>query len=161
MLCNLAGERTIRFAPPYLVTREELRTRLWPSNSFIDFDHGLNKAINKLREALGDSADAPRYIETLARRGYRFVGEPIGEAHPIRSLLVLPLENLPHDPEQEYFAEGLTEALTTNLAKIGALRVISRTTAAYYKRAQKPLPEIARELGVEVHWPEQYARAAR
>src|SRR5262249_54427691 len=65
------------------------------------------------------------------------------------SLLVLPLENLSGDPEQEYLADGLTEELTTSLAKIGALRVISRTTAMYYKRARKPLPEIASELGVE------------
>src|SRR5262245_52133098 len=61
--------------PGELVTREELRSRLWPSNSFVDFDHGLNKAINKLREALSDSADTPRYIETVPKRGYRFTGE--------------------------------------------------------------------------------------
>ena len=135
--------------PGQLVTREELRSRLWSSNTFVDFDHGLNKAINKLREALGDSAESPRFIETLARRGYRFLGDLKGESIQIRSLLVLPLENLSRDPEQEYFADGLTEALITNLAKVSALRVISRTTAMYYKGARKPLPEIARELGVE------------
>src|SRR3954469_16616462 len=58
-----------------LVTREELRLKLWPADTFVDFDHGLNTAINKLRDALGDSASDPRYIETLARRGYRFIGE--------------------------------------------------------------------------------------
>src|SRR6266849_8842161 len=56
-----------------VVTREELRSRLWPSDTFVDFDHSLNKAINKLREALGDSAENPRFIETLAKRGYRFL----------------------------------------------------------------------------------------
>jgi len=132
-----------------IVTREELRIALWPGNTFVDFDHGLNKAVNKLREALGDSAESPRFIETLAKRGYRFLGDLSGDPKQIRSLLILPLENLPHEPEQEYFAEGLTEALTTCLAKISALRVISRTTAVIYKRANKPLPDIARELGVD------------
>src|SRR5438046_8527291 len=99
-----------------LITREELRGRLWPSDSFIDFDHGLNKAINKLREQLGDSADSPRFVETLAKRGYRFIGDLKGDSGRIRSLLVLPLQNLSRDPDQEYFAEGLTEALITNLA---------------------------------------------
>ena len=135
--------------PGQVVTREELRARLWPSNSFVDFDHGLNKAINKLREALGDSAETPRYIETLARRGYRFLGELHREQEPIRALLVMPLDNLSGDPEQEYFAAGLSEALTTSLAKIGALRVISRTTALVCKHAQKSLPELARELGID------------
>jgi TolB-like protein len=135
--------------PGQLVTREELRDKLWPSNSFMDFDHGLNKAINKLREALGDSAESPRFIETLARRGYRFLGDLRTQTETIRSLLVVPLENLSSDPEQEYFVDGLTEALITSLAKISSLRVISRTTAMYYKGVKKPLPEIARELGVE------------
>jgi TolB-like protein/Tfp pilus assembly protein PilF len=135
--------------PGQLVTREELRTRLWPSDTFVDFDHSLNKAINKLREALGDSAESPRFIETLSRRGYRFLGDLSADRQGIRSLLVMPLENLSGDPEQEYFAEGLTEVLTTNLAKIAALRVVSRITAKVYKNAQKPLPQIARELDVD------------
>ena len=57
-----------------LVTREEIRKTLWPGDTFVDFDHGLNNAVNRLREALGDSADKPRFIETLSRRGYRFIG---------------------------------------------------------------------------------------
>ena len=135
--------------PGQLVTREELRSKLWPSNSFVDFDHGLNKAINKLREALGDSAESPRFIETLSRRGYRFLGDLSADRQGIRSLLVLPLENLSGDPEQEYFADGLTEALITSLAHISALRVTSRTTAMTYKGAHKSVPEIVRELGVD------------
>jgi TolB-like protein/Flp pilus assembly protein TadD len=136
-------------SPGELVTREELRSVLWPTNSLVDFDHGLNRAINKLREALGDSADRPQFIETLAKRGYRFLRNPDKRLGEIRSLLVLPLENLSKDPEQGYFADGLTEALTTSLAKIGALRVLSRTTAVYCKRAQKSLADIVRELGVD------------
>ena len=132
-----------------VVTREELRSRLWPSDTFVDFDHSLNKSINKLREALGDSAENPRFIETLAKRGYRFMWDLQVNPGPIRSLLVLPLENLSRDPEQEYFADGLTEELITKLARISALRVLSRTTAMHYKGVRKPLPEIARELQVD------------
>ena len=135
--------------PGQLVSREDLRSALWPTNTFVDFDQGLNRAINKLREALGDSAESPRFIETLAKRGYRFMRDLQGSPGQIRSLLVLPLENLSRDPEQEYFADGLTEELITKLARISALRVLSRTTAMHYKGVRKPLPEIARELQVE------------
>jgi TolB-like protein/Flp pilus assembly protein TadD len=133
-----------------VVTREELRKRLWPADTFVDFEHGLNKSINKIREALDDSAEHPRYIETLPRRGYRFLEalEP-KKAARIQSLVVLPLENLSHDPQQEFFADGITEALITHLAKISALRVVSRTSAQVYKGVRKPLPEIARELRVD------------
>src|SRR5436190_2299775 len=102
--------------PGQLVTREELRSKLWPSNSFVDFDHGLNKAINKLREALGDSAESPRFVETVPKRGYRIVSPLAKSSGRIESLAVLPLEDLAHDPAQEYFAEGMTEALITSLA---------------------------------------------
>ena len=132
-----------------LVTREELRSKLWPSNSFVDFEHGLNKAINKLREALGDSAENPRFVETIPRRGYRLVSTPEKASGRVESLAVLPLEDLSHDPAQEYFADGLTEALITSLAHISALHVTSRTTAMTYKGAHKSVPEIARELGVD------------
>ena len=135
--------------PGQVVTRDELRNALWPTNSYVDFDQGLNRAINKLREALGDSAENPRFVETLAKRGYRFIGDLARARREIRSLLVLPLESLSQDSEQGYFAEGLAEILTTTLAKISALRVLSRTTAAYYKRAHKTLPEIARDLDVD------------
>jgi len=135
--------------PGHVVTREDLRSRLWPSDTFVDFDHSLNKAINKLRDALGDSADKPRFIETLAKRGYRFLPDLNERSRGIRSLLVLPLENLSCDSGQDYFADGLTEALITRLARISALRVLSRTTAMHYKGTRKPLPEIARELQVD------------
>src|SRR5204863_1651907 len=116
--------------PGKVVTREELRNQIWPSDTFVDFDHGINNAIKRLREALADTAETPRYIETLPRRGYRFIKSVNAVAQPgpgrIRSVAVLPLENLSGDPEQEYFADGLTESLITNLAKVGALRVVSR-----------------------------------
>lgn len=135
--------------PGQVVSREALRSRLWPSDTFVDFDHGLNKAVTKLREALGDSAEDPQFIETLAKRGYRFIGNLATHPGRIESLAVLPLENLSRDPEQEYFAEGMTDALITSLAKIGALRVISRTTAMHYKGVHRPLREIAQELQVD------------
>jgi TolB-like protein/Flp pilus assembly protein TadD len=135
--------------PGEIVTREELQQKIWPADTFVDFDHGLYNAIKRLRESLGDSAETPRFVETLSRRGYRFVGRIERGAPRVRSLAVLPLENLSHDPHQEYFAEGLTEALITTLAKVGELRVVSRTSVMQYKRVRKPLPEIARELGVD------------
>jgi TolB-like protein/Flp pilus assembly protein TadD len=135
--------------PGEVVTREELQQKIWPSDTFVDFDHGLYNAIKRLREALGDSAETPRFVETLSRRGYRFIGKIECDAPRLRSLAVLPLENLSHDPEQEYFAEGLTEALITTLAKIGELRVVSRTSTMQYKGVRKPLREIARELEVD------------
>ena len=139
--------------PGRVVPREELQKRIWPSDTFVDFDHGINNAIKRLREALGDTAETPRYIETLPRRGYRFIGtvSAVAEAGSgtIHSVAVLPLENLSGDPEQGYFADGVTESLITSLAKIGALRVVSRTTAMHYKKVHRPLPEIARELQVD------------
>ena len=138
-----------------LVTREELRAALWPQTT-VDFDHGLNKAISKIREALVDSADRPRFIETVARRGYRFLTDvtTIREASSgwrsqrINSLAVLPLLNHSGDTSQDYFADGMTEALIADLGQIRALHVISRTSAMTYKGSRKPLPEIGRELGV-------------
>lgn len=135
--------------PGKLISREELQRRIWPSDTFVDFDHGINNAIKRLREALGDTTETPRYIETVPRRGYRFLGKLERHAHEIQSLAVLPLENLSPGPQQEYFAEGLTEALITTLAKIGDLRIISRTTAMVYKGIRKPVREIARELEVD------------
>ena len=135
--------------PGEVVTREDLRKRVWPSDTFVDFDHGINNAIKRLREALGDIAETPRYVETLPRRGYRFVGKSERDTAKMRSLAVLPLEDLSHDLEREYFADGLTEALITILAKIGDLRVISRTSAMQYKGVHKNVREIARELDVD------------
>jgi len=193
--------------PGGIVTREELQRRLWPADTFVDFDHSLNSAIKKLREALGDQAENPRFIETLHRRGYRFIapvdgngtsaasasvesalikkagakprptrGPRVGialglgvavllltllgfafeyllstkNATPqIRSLAVLPLQNLSADREQEYFSDGLTDALITDLAQIRSLEVISRTSSMQYKGTKKSMAEVARELKVD------------
>jgi TolB-like protein len=135
--------------PGQVVTREELRQKIWPSDTFVDFDHGINNAIKRLRVALSDAAEKPRYIETVANRGYRFIGTLAASQVRIESLAVLPLDNLSGDPAQEYFAEGMTEALITSLAKIGALRVTSRTSVMQYKGAHRPLREIAQELRVD------------
>ena len=215
--------------PGELVTREEIREKLWPGDTFIDFEHSVNNSIKRVREALGDDASAPRFIETLARHGYRFIA-PVEPQHPltpsserrgakgdsppgsgggqgvvveraihespprrrwavalasglavavvavlfafnvaglrdrvvtsfgarravplpkIESIAVLPFENLSNDPEQEYSADGMTEELITNLGKISALRVISRTSVMRYKKTDKPLPQIGRELNVD------------
>jgi len=75
-----------------VVTREELRQKLWPADTFVDFDHSLNTAVNKLRETLGDSASSPRYIETLARRGYRFIAPLRTEARPNASAVASAVE---------------------------------------------------------------------
>src|SRR6266705_3809254 len=135
--------------PGEVVTRTELQQKIWPADTFVDFEQGLYNAVKRLRDALKDSADKPRFIETLSRHGYRFIGIIDESVRKIESLAVLPLDNLSRDPEQEYFAEGLTEALITTLAKIGELRVVSRTSAMQYKGVRKPLSEIARELGVD------------
>jgi TolB-like protein/Flp pilus assembly protein TadD len=141
--------------PGELVTREELRDRIW-MGTVVDFDHGINKAVSKIREALGDSATNPRFVETVGRRGYRFVADvatidaPGLQLSPkIRSLAVLPLEDLSGDSAQEYFADGMTDELIMSLGQISALRVISRTSVMGYKRVRKPLSQIARELSVE------------
>jgi TolB-like protein/DNA-binding winged helix-turn-helix (wHTH) protein/Flp pilus assembly protein TadD len=202
--------------PGEVITREQLQKKLWPADTFVDFDHGLNKAINKIRDALNDSAETPRFVETVARRGYRFLAEvkaadsapvrgpelaaqplPVAEAADrrglasnlakpkhllpslagksaafvlvllmaslaawkvhswrgpspvIRSLAVLPLESLSNDASQDYFADGMTDELISDLGQISALRVISRTSVMSYKHVRKPLPEIARELDVD------------
>ena len=199
--------------PGEVVTRDELRNRLWP-NTIVEFDHGLNKAISKIREVLGDSVESPRFVETVARRGYRFlagvavIDSPDRQREPtpsapttandtapvdrtdagapskqalrpyilslvfglalvlavslswilysknqslpkIRSLAVLPMENLSGDPSQDYFADGMTDQLIANLGQISALRVVSRTSVMTYKGVRKPLAQIAGELNVD------------
>jgi len=206
-------------SPGRIVSREELQQKLWPGTNFGDFYHGLNAAVNRLREVLGDSATQPKFIETVPRHGYRFIGEieraqsavstadapvqdsPAGKKtkkdgtkswrkvpivlpviplavvfalnvggwrthflsrlrslepellavqnQPIRSIAVLPLENLSGDAGQGCFVDGVTDALITDLGKVGALRVISRQLVMRYKGSTKSLPEIARESAVE------------
>ena len=138
-----------------LVTREEFREQLWPSE-FVDFDHGLNTAVARLREALGDAAENPRFIETVAKRGYRFIGSPAlqgdGATRASRTMLaVLPFENLSAKPDEEYFADGLTEEMIARLGRIAPekLGVIARVSAMQYKGTLKAASEIGGELGVD------------
>jgi TolB-like protein/Tfp pilus assembly protein PilF len=146
--------------PGEVVTREEVSRRLWPSDSFVDFDHGLGTAVNKLREALGDSADSPRFVETLPRRGYRFIGkidhvaaEAIARSSRFRRtmLAVLPFQNLSGDSSQDYFADGLTEEMITQLGELGGsqLGVVARTSSMAYKNTTKHIGQIGRELAVD------------
>jgi TolB-like protein len=157
-----------------VVPREELIAALWPAGTFVDFERGLNTAVNKLRVALGDSAESPRFIETVGRRGYRFIPRParigsitiataiafvailviIGFASrrskaAIRSIAVLPLANLSSDQQQEFFADGMTDQLITDLAQIRGVGVISRRSVMQFKASHLPLPEIGRRLGVD------------
>lgn len=141
--------------PGELVTREEMKQRLWPDETFVDFDLGLNAAMRKLRRALGESATRPRFIETLARRGYRFLGSvehPAGRGASRRLLLaVIPFDNLSGDPKQEYFSDGLTEEMITQLGRLHPERlgVIARTSVMRYKGAKIGVDRIGRELGVD------------
>lgn len=201
--------------PGELVTREDLQAVLWPGDTFVDFDTGLNVVVNKLRQALGDSAAAPRFVETIPRRGYRFLAPVtlVATANPpetesrtrreqlplpassnldavrpsgrmargrwalgtlaallliagvlwfargalrdasspagsrIQTLAVLPLENLSGDAADEYFTDGMTDALITDLATIHSLNVIARQSTKQYKRSNKTVATIAKELG--------------
>jgi TolB-like protein len=116
---------------------------------FVDFENAINTAIRKIRVALNDSAVNPTFVETLPRLGYRFIYVPEQVGRPVCSLAVLPLQNLSGDPDKEYFSDGLTDSLITNLAKIRALKVISRTSVMQYKQTQKPISEIAKDLDVD------------
>lgn len=150
--------------PGKVVTREELQQRIWPSDTFVDFDHGVYNAVQKLREALGDSADTPRYIETLSRRGYRFIAPlngpalngPTSEprssapaaAAPCDSIAVLPFLNLSADAENEFFADGVTEEIINALAQIERLHVVARSSAFSFKGKYLDLRMIGQRLNV-------------
>ena len=141
-----------------VVTRDDLCRRLWPGKVFVDFDNSLNIAIARLRTVLGDSAKHPRYIETLPKRGYRFIGKVssppfIMAAGGIRKprLVVLPFANLSGDPAQEYFGDAVTDEIIGALASLAPeqLAVIARTTAMRYKGSHKDAARIGRELSVD------------
>ncbi len=134
-----------------MVTREELRLRQWPGNVFVDFENNLNTAMARLREVLGDSSERPRFIETLPKRGYRFIGSLAGPQEVRPRLLALPFVNLSGDSSQDYFSDAMTEELIGALAAVAPehLAVIARTTAMYYKGRQKPIAEIGREMNAD------------
>jgi TolB-like protein/DNA-binding winged helix-turn-helix (wHTH) protein/Tfp pilus assembly protein PilF len=194
-----------------LITREEIEGRLWGKDVFVDVNASINSAVRKIRQALKDDPAAPRYLETVVGKGYRFIGdvEVLGPAAPdldlklkpaqetaadtpppsprrngpfllalglalaavvgflavrwwregrafaglhgpVRSVVVLPLENMSGDASQNFFADGMTDELTTDLAKIASLKVISRTSAMHYRGSDKSVKQIARELNVDV-----------
>ncbi|RPI14212.1 MAG: hypothetical protein EHM65_04755, partial [Acidobacteriales bacterium] len=144
--------------PRQVVARGDLRRRLWHDGVFVDFDNSLNIAVARLRTALGDSAEQPRFIETLPGRGYRFIGDvsqlpSTAAGGPLRKprLAVLPFVNLSGDPGQEYFSDAVTDEVITALASFAPkhLAVIARTTAMHYKGSRKDLARIGRELGVD------------
>ena len=141
-----------------VVSRDDMRRRLWPTEVFVDFENNLNAVMARLREALGDSAERPRFIETIPRRGYRFIGTTAGSVLPpgvVRAprtrLLVLPFVNSSGDLAQEYFSDAMTDDVITELAALAPdeLAVIARTTAMRYKGSQKDVVRIGRELNVD------------
>jgi TolB-like protein len=135
---------------PHVVRRQELLETVWPKE-FVN-DETLSQRVRLLRESLGDTTEAPHYVASLRGWGYQLV-VPVerlpDQPATIRSIAVLPLANLAADPQHEYFADGMTEALISALAKIRALKVISRTSVMRYKHTEMRLPQIGRELGVD------------
>jgi TolB-like protein/Flp pilus assembly protein TadD len=144
--------------PGQVVTRDDLRHRLWPNEVFVDFDNVLNTAVARLRDTLGDSAERPRFIETLPKRGYRFiaaVSQPVTAVEPAlprrSGVFVLPFVNLSGDPAQEDLCDAVTGEIITELAGRvpHALAVVARTTAMHYKRTHKDIARLGRELNVD------------
>jgi TolB-like protein/Tfp pilus assembly protein PilF len=134
--------------PGQVLTRDELRNALWPTNSYVDFDHGLNRSINKLREALGDSADSPRFIETIAKRGYRFIGDARSSSAPSDSIVVLPFINMSPDSENDYLADGISEEIINVLAHISGLHVVARSSAFSFKGKHVDPRTVGEQLNV-------------
>lgn len=157
--CLKRGEREIHLRPKtfqtlyflvkhhgHLVKKNELLNAVW-ENEFVT-ENTLTKCIGELRLALKDKPKQPRFIKTIPGIGFKFIAE-VNKTAP-DSLAVLPFSNLTGDPGQDYFADGMTEALISDLAVQGVIKVISRTSVMAYKKVLKPLPQIARELNVEL-----------
>ncbi len=140
--------------PGDVVTRDELRQRLWPEGTFVDFEHSLNAAVKRLRAALGDDADRPRFVETLPRRGYRFIAplesrlDTAAVVPQTARIAVLPFNNLSDDASQDYFSDGLTEELIAQLGPMcrGRIAVIARRSSMVFKGTTQPAREIAEVL---------------
>ena len=144
--------------PGHVVTRDELQQRLWPDGTFVDFEHSLNAAIKRLRAALGDDAEHPRYVETIPRRGYRFIARSDEEANvraaaadltpPRARLAVLPFLDLGESVRAGYFADGLTEEMITQLGQMcrDRIGVISRTSSMVFRDTTVRAREIAGAL---------------
>jgi TolB-like protein len=143
------------------LTREEIRLELWGNETFVDFEGSLNFCIRQIRKALDEDARRPRYIETLHRRGYRFL-VPVRRARSGASaspglsnenrpmtVAVLPLSELNCPSQARSVSEGLAELLITYLSTNRSVRVASRTSTMKYRHSEKSLSKIGRELGVE------------
>ena len=131
--------------PGEVVTREELRKRLWPSDTFVDFEVALNSAVSRLRDALGDSADSPSFIETIPKRGYRFV-VPIPKRPAVA---VMPFVNQTGDAKDEYLSDGVTDELIRGLSRVQGLRVTAGSIVFRFKGQRRDPRQIGNELGVE------------
>jgi TolB-like protein len=131
--------------PGEIVTREELRRRLWSSDTFVDFEVALNSAVSRLRDALGDSANSPSFIETIPKRGYRFV-VPIPKRPAVA---VMPFVNQTGDAKDEYFSDGLTDELIRGLSRVQGLRVTAGSVVFRFKGQRCDARQIGNELGVE------------
>lgn len=142
LLVSRAGE---------LVTREELQHQLWNGETFVDFEQGLNVCIRQIRTVLNDCAEAPRFVETVPRRGYRFIGRHV-RTYPrpavINSVVVLPFENCSEDSELDYLCQGIAESLINSLSLLPGLMVVSRGMAFRYKGASD-LSTVRQELNVQ------------
>ena len=131
--------------PGEIVTREELRRRLWSSDTFVDFEVALNSAVSRLRDALGDSANSPSFIETIPKRGYRFV-VPIPKRPAVA---IMPFVNQTGDVKDEYFSDGLTDELIRALSRVQGLRVTAGSVVFRFKGQRCDARQIGNELGVE------------
>src|SRR5262249_6243127 len=119
-----------------VLTRNEIREHVWCGDTFVDFEQGLNFCIRQIREALGDHADAPRFVETLPRRGYRFLMPvtEVSDSEPVKvtRLIVLPFRMLREDPDPDFLAFSLPDALTLSLSGLSSLVVRSSMAAARF-----------------------------
>jgi DNA-binding winged helix-turn-helix (wHTH) protein len=149
----LLGEQPLRILemlirrPGEVITREEIQGRLWPNGQIVEFEHSINAAIRRLREVLGDAADESRYIETVRGRGYRLVATVSG-ATPIAALVVLPFAS-DGTADMEFFSDRLTESITNYLTTVQGLRVVPHPSALRYKRGERELESIGRDLAVQ------------
>ncbi len=140
-----------------LVTRKEIADRLWGCDVFIDAEHGINTAVRKLRRALRDDPEKPRFLETISGKGYRFIApvveiEPEAAGHAARrqvSIAVLPFVNLSPEKENEYFGDGLAEEIINQLAKVPGMKVASRTSSFFFRESSIERCEISKRLNVE------------
>ena len=139
--------------PGTVVTREKIRERLWSADTVVEFEHGIGTALKKLRRALNDDAASPRYIETLPRRGYRWLaGVSSVDASlpgpPGDSIAALPFMNLSEDKENEYFSDGLAEEILNLLASVKGLHVTARTSAFAFRGGAQDVRKIGEILNV-------------